>query len=181
MLHVRAANIRCDRYCSKFLEVMVKLNKGRLKWYISWQRHQNAIRWAGIRFDKQSIKVKRMPLRACSVDLRIKGIGGDWRELNPQQVKKFTSTPSNPFDFGIKRTRHEWIHKSKFRMTDQTWGNWIRDVQIRSLIWCKHVNVIRMRNQCCKLATNASSPVFLTIQVFILFHNCCFIWLTNSS
>ena len=28
MLHVRAANIRCDRYCSNFLEVGVELNKG---------------------------------------------------------------------------------------------------------------------------------------------------------
>ena len=28
MLHVQAANIRCDRYCSNFLEVRVELNKG---------------------------------------------------------------------------------------------------------------------------------------------------------
>ena len=30
MLHTRAANIRCDRYCSNFLEIGMKLNKGLL-------------------------------------------------------------------------------------------------------------------------------------------------------
>ena len=28
MLHTRAANIRCDRYCSNFLDFGVQLNKG---------------------------------------------------------------------------------------------------------------------------------------------------------
>ena len=28
MLYARAANIRCDRYCSTFLEFEVQLNKG---------------------------------------------------------------------------------------------------------------------------------------------------------
>ena len=28
MLHARAANIRCDRYCSNFLDFGVELNKG---------------------------------------------------------------------------------------------------------------------------------------------------------
>ena len=36
MLLARAVNIRCDRYCSNFLEIKVKLNKGLYNFLISW-------------------------------------------------------------------------------------------------------------------------------------------------
>ena len=38
MLHARAANIRCNRYYSNFLEIEVKLNKGRgQEMHVPWQ------------------------------------------------------------------------------------------------------------------------------------------------